>query len=272
MADDDSDSNPSVEAVAQAVMEPDSPPPPTPKQIIAGVVRELGEATIRLQHAGRVAWQVSRSVTPTVEADRGIVRTELAAAGGDRRVIKRVAGEAVNALVNIRAAVAAAAVVAGRAETLIVEQRMRIKDSQTATTVDAAEFAAALAEQVQALAIPLMEIQAAIEEARLRARVIETTLQRRLQACYVTAVESQVEEITAQLRALKAQVDAVHARANQPDLIIASCIAVLDLLAIPELSVPTIVWPKWSSVGSKNPKSAWTGDPFAVPTLQQPEG
>jgi len=266
--DPDSNSNPTMEQVAVAVMRP--APILTPRQTIALTAQALVDTTGRLAHHGKVAWQVARTVGPSTETDQVAVRNELAAMRGDRKAIKRCAGEAVNALVELRAAVRDAEAAKARAETLILEQRARIADARRATTVDAAEFAVAVADDIVRLSVPMMDIDAALDEHRLRTHIIEAALQRRIHAATLVAFESFVEEISAQLGQLKGQVEAVHARAMVPDDVIASCLAVMDLLKLPALPLPTLVLPKWSSAGSKNAKSQWVGDMFAVPELKPP--
>lgn len=65
----------------------------------------------------------------------------------------------------------------------------------------------------------------------------------------------------------------MHAKANQPDEIILATTAVLDLLGAPVMpDLPTVTWPKWSSIGNASGKSkgAWTGDPFQLPEITEP--
>jgi len=129
-----------------------------------------------------------------------------------------------------------------------------------------------VADDLVHLTVPLGDLQAAFDEAQLRHHVIETSLSRRIHATYIVAIETQVEEIAAQLGALKAEVDAIHRTANQPDPIVTAVLAVIDLLKLPDPAppAPTVRWPKWSSVGSKHAKSQWVGDMFAVPELKPP--
>lgn len=266
----DADSNPSHETVARAVLQ-DDPPPPTPKEVIAAVAHQLGVVTVRLRHVGRVAWTVARSVGTTTDSDRAIVRQELAAWRNDRKRVKQIMAEAANALVEIRAACEAADAIRTRGETLLWEHRQRLDDVRTAATVDAADAALALTEDIRRLDGPLGDVASALEDARLRNQVIEASLQRRIHSTCVVAIESQVDAITAQLRALKAEVDRIHSAENQPDPIVTACLAAMDLLQVPALPLPTVTWPKWSSVGSKHPKGAWVGDLFAVPEVKEPE-
>ncbi len=246
------------------------PIPPTSKQVIEAATRAVAATATRLQHTGKIAWQIGRNVGTTPAVDRDIVRAIFAAARRDRKSIVRVASEATNALFDVRTAIKDAATAQAQGETLLLEQRARLDDMKFATTIDAADVALVVADDIKRLTGPLETLGTILDDARLRQGLIESTLLRRIHSTCVIAIESRVEEVTAQLAALKAETERIHATTTHPDAVVNACRAVLDLLQIDELPLPTIIWPKWSSVGSKHAKGAWIGDPFAVPELKEP--
>jgi hypothetical protein len=210
------------------------------------------------------------NVGPSVEAERRFVVSQLAA-HGDRRQITRIAAESVNALVDLRSAARDADAIRVKADAMQFEQRQRMA---TVTTIEQTELVNGVVDDLRALNVPLLDLNDAIAEHRLRSALIEEMCLRRVHSCHVLAIESQVAEITGQLQRLKAATDAVHAKANAPDEIITAILAVQELLGVPTMpDVPTVTWPKWSSIGNASGKSkgAWTGDPFAPLELKAPD-
>jgi len=190
--------------------------------------------------------------------------------GGSRRALTRLAGEAADALLDFRLALAEDEAARRRATDLIRERGARLADAERATTVAAVEAVVALGEDIQRLDIPLMELDKIVDSARRRVAVVTVTLLRRVHAAAVVAVESQVDAVTARLTRLRAEVEAVHAEALASDAVSDACRAALAAIGAEGLPLPGISFPKWSSAQSKHAKGGWVSDLFAAPELRHP--